>query len=449
MKKCVIIGSGLGGLACGCILSKNGYEVTVLEQGDQIGGCLQCFRRGDALFDTGMHYIGSAEPGQVLDTILQYLDVSKDIRLSRLNPLGYDVISFLGEHFRFANGKENFINALSEHFPKSRDELSRYYDLVKLVASSWAMHSLQPKVDLNINAEYQIRSVNEVIDSIISDPVLRQVLVGILPLYAGEKDHTPFSTHALISDFYEQSAFRIVGGSSLVADSLAAEALLMDDSEADMEDGGIHKQLKTKFIDGNVGFMSLVALALVLGLAFCIERIIYLTMSEIKAHKLMEDIEGLLQQDDVESAKQLCRNTRGPVASVCYQGLLHIKQPMDAIERSIANYGGLQAANLEKGCSWIKLFIAMAPSLGFLGTVIGMVMAFDKIQQAGDIGPTIVAQGMKVALITTIFGIVVALILQLFYSYILSKIERLTAQMEEAAITLLDLISVYKQAHHE
>ena len=113
MKKCVIIGSGLGGLACGCILSKNGYEVSVLEQGDQIGGCLQCFRRGDALFDTGMHYIGSAEPGQVLDTILQYLDVSKDIRLSRLNPLGYDVISFLGEHFRFANGKENFINALS------------------------------------------------------------------------------------------------------------------------------------------------------------------------------------------------------------------------------------------------------------------------------------------------------------------------------------------------
>ena len=238
-----------------------------------------------------------------------------------------------------------------------------------------------------------------------------------------------------------------IGDSLAVADSLAAEALLTDDSEADVEDGGIHKQLKTKFIDGNVGFMSLVALALVLGLAFCIERIIYLTLSEIKSYKLMEDIEGLLQKDDVEGAKQLCRNTRGPVASVCYQGLLHIKQPIDAIERSIANYGGLQSANLEKGCSWIKLFIAMAPSLGFLGTVIGMVMAFDKIQQAGDIGPTIVAQGMKVALITTIFGIVVALILQLFYSYILSKIERLTAQMEEAAITLLDLITEYKLRH--
>ena len=232
-----------------------------------------------------------------------------------------------------------------------------------------------------------------------------------------------------------------------VEDSLLTEALLVDDVEADVEEDGIHKQLKTKFIDGNVGFMSLVALALVLGLAFCIERIIYLTLSEIKAYKLMEDIEGYLKKDDVEGAKQLCRNTRGPVASVCYQGLLHINQPMDVIERSITNYGGLQAANLEKGCSWIKLFIAMAPSLGFLGTVIGMVMAFDKIQQAGDIGPTIVAQGMKVALITTIFGIVVALVLQLFYSYILSKIERLTAQMEESAITLLDMITEYKLRH--
>ena len=231
---------------------------------------------------------------------------------------------------------------------------------------------------------------------------------------------------------------------TVMSDSLASEMMLTDDLDAEAEEGGFHKQLKTKFIDGNVGFMSLVALALVLGLAFCIERIIYLTLSEIKARKLMEDIEHRLQADDVEGAKTLCRNTRGPVASVCYQGLLHINQPMDAIERSITNFGGLQATNLEKGCSWIKLFIAMAPSLGFLGTVIGMVMAFDQIQQAGDIGPTIVAQGMKVALITTIFGIVVALILQLFYSYILSKIERLTAQMEESAITLLDMITVYK-----
>lgn len=238
-----------------------------------------------------------------------------------------------------------------------------------------------------------------------------------------------------------------------VADSTSQDSTLTTtvDDEALTEaaddtgtEGGLHKQLKTKFIDGNVGFMSLVALALVLGLAFCIERILYLMMSEIKAKRLTDDIRKSLEAGDVEGAKIICRSTRGPVASVCYHGLLHIDQPMDAIERSITNFGGLQAANLEKGCSWIKLFIAMAPSLGFLGTVIGMVMAFDRIQIAGDIGPSIVAQGMKVALITTIFGIVVALILQLFYSYILSKIEKLTGDMEEAAIDLLDIIGTYK-----
>ena len=264
-------------------------------------------------------------------------------------------------------------------------------------------------------------------------------LLGLLMIPQTVNAQKPVSEDAIIVADSIASA-----DSTVVVDSLAAETLLTDEPEGDETEGGFHKQLKTKFIDGNVGFMSLVALALVLGLAFCIERIIYLTLSEIKARKLMEDIEQHLKADDVEGAKTLCRNTRGPVASVCYQGLMHIHQPMDAIERSITNYGGLQAANLEKGCSWIKLFIAMAPSLGFLGTVIGMVMAFDQIQQAGDIGPTIVAQGMKVALITTIFGIVVALILQLFYSYILSKIERLTAQMEESAITLLDMITEYK-----
>ena len=206
----------------------------------------------------------------------------------------------------------------------------------------------------------------------------------------------------------------------------------------------LHMQLKSKFIDGSPFFMSLVALALVLGLAFCIERIVYLTLSEINAKKLLKDIDAKVEAGDVEGAKQLCRNTRGPVASICYQGLLHIRESMDDIERSIMSYGSVQTAKLEKGCSWIKLFIAMAPSLGFLGTVIGMVMAFERIQEAGDIGPTIVAAGMKVALITTIFGIVVALILQLFYSYITSKIEHLTSQMEESAVTLLDTIMKYK-----
>ena len=237
---------------------------------------------------------------------------------------------------------------------------------------------------------------------------------------------------------------------SLVADSLLFDDLPALDADTaslvvPMESEGFHQSLKRKFIEGNAGFMSLVALALILGLAFCIERIIYLTLSEINAKRFMQDVDAKIEEGDIEGAKALCRETRGPVASVCYQGLLHIGESLDDIQRSVVAYGTVQAGNLEKGCSWITLFIAMAPSLGFLGTVIGMVMAFDQIQQAGDISPTIVASGMKVALITTIFGIIVALILQLFYNYILSKIEHLTSQMEESAITLLDSIAKYKQ----
>ncbi len=232
---------------------------------------------------------------------------------------------------------------------------------------------------------------------------------------------------------------------SATAESMLGQAAVSDgDDDASTDNGGFYKSLKTKFIEGNAGFMSLVALALVLGLAFCVERVIYLSLSEINAKKLMKDVDGKLMAGDVEGAKALCRNTRGPVASICYQGLERIEEPIEDIERSVASYGSVQSSNLEKGCSWITLFIAMAPSLGFLGTVIGMVMAFDQIQTAGDISPTIVAAGMKVALITTIFGIIVALILQIFYNYILSKIEHLTAQMEESAISLLDSVVKYK-----
>ncbi|WP_314322127.1 MotA/TolQ/ExbB proton channel family protein [Prevotella nigrescens] len=227
-------------------------------------------------------------------------------------------------------------------------------------------------------------------------------------------------------------------------DELEAESNVPQAQKASANNMGFHQLLKQKFIDGNAGFMSLVALALVLGLAFCIERIIYLSLSEIDAKRFMGKLTDLIVANDIEQAKELSRNTRGPVASICYQGLLRIDSSIEDIERSVASYGSVQSANLEKGCSWVTLFIAMAPSLGFLGTVIGMVMAFDQIQIAGDISPTIVASGMKVALITTIFGIIVALVLQIFYNYILSKIEHLTAQMEESAISLLDAIVVYK-----
>ena len=230
-----------------------------------------------------------------------------------------------------------------------------------------------------------------------------------------------------------------------VADSAATELIADDELIEAEETGGLHKELKSKFIEGSAGFMSLVALALVIGLAFCIERIIYLTLSEINAKKFMETICRKIEEDDIEGAKDICRNTRGPVASICYQGLLRIGEKIENIERSVVSYGSVQMANLERGCSWIKLCITIAPSLGFLGTVIGMVMAFDDIRVAGDISATIVASGMKVALITTIFGIIVALVLQLFYNYIVSKIEHITSQMEESAITLLDGITKYKK----
>ena len=210
-----------------------------------------------------------------------------------------------------------------------------------------------------------------------------------------------------------------------------------------VEEGGIHKELKTKFIEGDAGFMALPAIALVIGLAFCIERIVYLSLAEVNAKKLMGKLEEALEKGDVEGAKNIARNTRGPVASICYQGLMRIDEGLDVVERSVVSYGGVQAGYLEKGCSWITLFIAMSPSLGFIGTVVGMVMAFDDIQQAGDISPTVVAGGMKVALITTIFGLIVALVLQVFYNYILAKIEEITSQMEDSSITLLDIIMKY------
>ena len=219
-------------------------------------------------------------------------------------------------------------------------------------------------------------------------------------------------------------------------------------SAAELEDAdepvGAYQMLKTKFIEGNATFMSLVALALILGLAFCIERIIFLTLSGINTEKFVSDLQQRIDSGDNEGALQLCSNTQGPVAAVCRQVIEHRHEDIQHIESVITSEGNLQIATLEKGCSWITLCITMAPSLGFLGTVIGMVMAFDQIQQAGDISPTIVAGGMKVALITTIFGIIVALVLQLFYNYVLSKIDRLSEDMEQAAMTLLDTLKHHK-----
>ena len=216
-----------------------------------------------------------------------------------------------------------------------------------------------------------------------------------------------------------------------------APAVIEEETES------LHKVLKTKFIEGDAGFMSLVALALVLGLAFCIERVIYLTLAQVNTRKFMGELAELVAKDKVEEAIDLCKNTRGPVAQVSRKALvcLNSKEQNDiaSIERAINTEAEIQGSYLEQHCSWITFFIASAPSLGFLGTVIGMVMAFDTIEKAGDSSPTVVAGGMKVALITTLFGIVVALILQLFYNFILGSIEGLTANMEESAQELLTM----------
>ena len=207
------------------------------------------------------------------------------------------------------------------------------------------------------------------------------------------------------------------------------------------ESEGVFKNLKTKFIEGGAGFMSLVAIALVLGLAFCIERVVYLTLAQINTRKFTKELADLVAAGKIANAIEKCKATRGPVAQVSRKAMECLdsadRNDIGTIERTINMEAEVQGSYLEENCSWITLFIAMAPSLGFLGTVIGMVMAFDDIQRAGDISPTVVAGGMKVALITTIFGIIVALVLQVFYNYILAKVEALTGNMEEAAQELL------------
>ena len=203
--------------------------------------------------------------------------------------------------------------------------------------------------------------------------------------------------------------------------------------------------LKTKFIEGGAGFMSLIIICLVIGLALAIERILYLSFSKTNTKKLIAEVEKALEEGGIEKAKEVCRNTRGPVASIYYQGLLHYDQGIDVVEKNIVSYGSVQNSELESGLSWISLFIAIAPSLGFLGTVIGMIQAFDAIQAAGDISPNVVAGGMKVALITTVAGLIVAMILQVFYNYILAKIENITIDMEDSTISLVDVLTKYGQ----
>lgn len=239
------------------------------------------------------------------------------------------------------------------------------------------------------------------------------------------------------------SADAAVDSAAASADSAATEEVTEEapeEVEAVTEEKAFTQILKEKFIEGGAFFMSFVLLALVLGLALVIERIIYLTFAQTNTEKLLEEVEGALNNGGVEAAKEVCRNTRGPVATIFFEGLDHYDEGMDMVDKSIMSVGSVENGKLEKGVSWISLFIALAPMLGFMGTVIGMIGAFDAIEAAGDINPSLVAGGIKVALLTTVFGLITAIILQIFYNLIVAMIDSIVIKMEDASISFMDLL---------
>ncbi len=229
----------------------------------------------------------------------------------------------------------------------------------------------------------------------------------------------------------------------------AAQALQAAQTEKVAENATEEKTfqqvLKQRFIEGGPFFMGIVLVTLILGLAIAIERILYLNMASTNTKKLVNKVDDALASGGVEEAKEVCRNTRGPVASIFFQGLDRMDEGVEAAEKAVVGYGGVQMGLLEKNVSWLSLFIALAPMLGFMGTVIGMIEAFDAIQAMGDISPTVVAGGIKVALLTTVFGLVVAIILQIFYNYIISKVDSIVSDMEDASISLVDLLVKHKK----
>jgi biopolymer transport protein ExbB len=244
------------------------------------------------------------------------------------------------------------------------------------------------------------------------------------------------------------SADAVVDSAAATTDSAATEEEAPAEEAAVEEapaEKGFTQILKEKFIEGGAFFMSFVLLALVLGLALVIERIIYLTFAQTNTEKLLEEVEGALNNGGVEAAKEVCRNTRGPVATIFFEGLDHYDEGLDMVDKSIMSVGSVENGKLEKGVSWISLFIALAPMLGFMGTVIGMIGAFDAIEAAGDINPSLVAGGIKVALLTTVFGLITAIILQIFYNLIVAMIDGIVIKMEDASISFMDMLVEYNK----
>jgi len=231
-----------------------------------------------------------------------------------------------------------------------------------------------------------------------------------------------------------------VDSATTPADTAVAPVTETETEAPAEESRSFHQVLKQKFIEGGAGWMTPILLCLIIGLGLCIERIIYLNMASTNTTKLLNKVESELQSNGIGAAKEVCRSTRGPVAAIFYQGLDRYNEGLEMVEKSIVSYGGVMMARLETNLTWITLFIALAPMLGFLGTVIGMVDAFDSIEAAGDISPTVVAGGMKIALLTSVFGLIVAIILQVVYNYLVSKVESIVNSMEDATISFMDIL---------
>ncbi|QTN38026.1 MotA/TolQ/ExbB proton channel family protein [Cryomorphaceae bacterium] len=264
---------------------------------------------------------------------------------------------------------------------------------------------------------------------------------GAVGVYA-QDDSTATDNTEMVADSAATDSVAAIEDEAEEEAPAAAEAEDTEMMEAAAAEGerGFHQIVKQKFIEGGATFMGIVLVCLILGLAICIERIIYLNLATTNTAKLLSEVEAALKSGGVEAAKEVCRNTRGPVASIFYQGLERSDEGIDMVEKSVISYGSVQMGLLERGISWISLFIALAPMLGFMGTVIGMISAFDSIEAAGDISPSLVARGIKVALLTTVFGLITAIILQIFYNIIVAKVDSLVNSMEDASISLVDIL---------
>jgi biopolymer transport protein ExbB len=261
------------------------------------------------------------------------------------------------------------------------------------------------------------------------------LMFGVTQVAIAQDENAPEETE-MITDTTE-----VADSVAVVEETVVEETLIAEPEEPQ----GFHQILKEQFIAGGAGFMGIVLLTLIFGLTICIERIIYLNLATTNTQKLLNKVESAMETGGIDAAKDACKETRGPVASIFYQGLSRYNEGLEIVEKSIVSYGSVLMGRLESGLSWISLFIAIAPMLGFMGTVIGMIKAFDNIEAVGDISPAIVAGGIKIALLTTVFGLIVAIILQIFYNYIVAKVDALVNSMEDSTISFIDILAKYKK----